>query len=141
MDQYPDQQLDTAYRAYLNNPNAANQTVQATAKGAPTGLQGLAAAAAAHQFQTDQQAQQQQMMAQQAQGQPPNVVQQLAMRTAQMPGIMGQLGPNMQLAGAPSTPAPQMPTQNMAGGGLVAFADGGLVIPYDVLEEIGRAHV
>ena len=90
MEKYPDQQLNTAFQAYMNNPNAANQVVQATAKGAPTGLQGLAAAAAAHQFQTDQQAQQQQqMMQQQAQGQPTSIVQQLAMQTSQMPGIMG----------------------------------------------------
>ena len=135
MEKYPDQQLNTAFQAYMKNPNAANQVVQATAKGAPTGLQGLAAAAAAHQFQTDQQAQQQQqMMQQQAQGQPPSIVQQLAMQTSQMPGIMGQLGPSMDLAGAPSSPAPQM--QQMAGGGLVAFADGGMVLPPDVLEAI-----
>ena len=135
MEKYPDQQLNTAFQAYMKNPNAANQVVQATAKGAPTGLQGLAAAAAAHQFQTDQEAQQQQqMMQQQAQGQPPSIVQQLAMQTSQMPGIMGQLGPSMDLAGAPSSPAPQM--QQMAGGGLVAFADGGMVLPPDVLEAI-----
>lgn len=119
-------QLNTAYDAYLNNPQAAAQILQATARGAPTGLQGLAAAAAQNTVKQDQMA----AAGAQRPGVQPTVVQQMA----QMPGIMGQLPSNIGLAQAPTTPAPA--PQGMAGGGLVAFADGGLVLPPDVIDAI-----
>ena len=123
--------LDTAYTALKGNPNATNQIMQAAAKGAPVGLKGLAAAAA----QQNQQDAQKAMMAQHVQGPQPSVIQKLA--SANMPGIMGQLPSNLQLASAPTGPAPeQMPQQMMATGGLVSFADGGNVLPPDVIEAI-----
>lgn len=120
----PDRFLDTAYNALKGNPGATNQILQAAAQGQPVGLRGLAAAAA----QQNQQQAQQAMAAQQMQGPQPSVIQKMA----QMPGIMGQLPANMDLAQAPTEQAPQM----MAGGGLVAFADGGLVLPPDVIDAI-----
>lgn len=123
--------LDTAYNALKANPNATNQILQAAAKGAPVGLRGLAAAAA----QQNQQEAQKAMAAQQMQAQGPqaSVIQKLA----SMPGIMGQLPASMQLASAPTGPAPEeMPQQMMATGGLVSFADGGNVLPPDVIDAI-----
>ena len=115
----PDRYLDTAYKALKGNPNATNQVLQAAAQGQAVGLKGLAAAAA----QQSQQQAQQAMAQQQAQtaGQQPTIIQKLAQ---QGQGIMGQLPGSIQLASAPTA---DMAPQNMAGGGLVAFADGGAV--------------
>jgi len=121
--------LDTAYNALKANPNATNQILQAAAKGAPVGLRGLAAAAA----QQNQQEAQKAMAAQQAQGPQQSIIQKLAGAS----GIMGQLPSSLQLASAPTGPAPEeMPQQMMATGGLVSFADGGNVLPPDVIDAI-----
>lgn len=109
-------QLKTAFDVYSTNPNAAKQVVAASAQGQPTGLKGLAAAAALQQ-------------APQAQATAPQgtVMQHLA----QQQGIMGQL-PAMQGQLASAPPPQEM---GMAGGGLVSFAEGG-VLPPDVLDAI-----
>jgi len=121
----PDRYLDTAYKALKGNPNATNQVLQAAAQGQAVGLKGLAAAAAQQSQQQAQQAMAQQQA--QAAGQQPTIIQKLAQ---QGQGIMGQLPGSIQLAsapqGAPEQP-PQMAPQHMAGGGLVAFADGGAI--------------
>ena len=123
--------LDTAYNALKANPNATNQILQAAAQGQPVGLRGLAAAAA----QQNQQEAQQAMAAQQMQAQGPQ--QSIIQKLAGASGIMGQLPSSLQLASAPTGPAPEeMPQQMMAGGGLVSFADGGNVLPPDVIEAI-----
>ena len=131
----PEKYLTTAYDALKDNPNATNQIIQAAAQGQPVGLRGLAAAAA----QQSQQQAQQAAAAQQQQGPQPTIMQKLAMQAQQQQGIMGQLPSNIQLAsapqGAPEQP-PQMAPQGMAGGGLVAFADGGSVLPPDVIDAI-----
>lgn len=115
--------LDTAYNAYKSNPGATNQVLQAAAQGAPVGLRGLAAAAA----QQSQQQAQQAMAALQQQGPQPNVVQKLATQ-----GIMSQMDTGLPIA----QPMPEEAPQMMATGGLVAFADGGNVLPPDVIEAI-----
>ena len=121
--------LDTAYNALKANPNATNQILQAAAQGQPVGLKGLAAAAA----QQNQQDAQKAMAAQQAQGPQQSIIQKLAGAS----GIMGQLPSSLQLASAPTGPAPEeMPQQMMATGGLVSFADGGNVLPPDVIDAI-----
>jgi hypothetical protein len=111
-------QLTSAFKVYSANPNAAKQAVAAAAQGQPIGPKGLAAAAALQQ-------------APQAQAPAPQgtVMQHLA----QQQGIMGQL-PAMQGQLPPAQPQPE-PEMGMAGGGLVSFAQGG-VIPPDVLEAI-----
>ena len=122
--------LDTAYDALKANPNATNQILQAAAKGAPVGLRGLAAAAA----QQSQQQAQQAMAALRQQGAQPNIIQKLAHA-----GIMSQMDTGLPGAEqmAPQMGAPQeMPPQMMAGGGLVSFADGGNVLPPDVIDAI-----
>jgi hypothetical protein len=111
-------QLTSAFKVYSANPNAAKQAVAAAAQGQPIGPKGLAAAAAL------QQAPQAQTPAPQG-----TVMQHLA----QQQGIMGQL-PAMQGQLPPAQPQPE-PEMGMAGGGLVSFAQGG-VIPPDVLEAI-----
>lgn len=115
--------LDTAYDAYKSNPTATNQILQAAAQGAPVGLRGLAAAAA----QQSQQQAQQAMAALQQQGAQPNVIQKLATQ-----GIMSQMDTGLPIA----QPMPEEAPQMMATGGLVAFADGGNVLPPDVIEAI-----
>ncbi len=115
--------LDTAYNAYKSNPGATNQVLQAAAQGAPVGLRGLAAAAA----QQSQQQAQQAMAALQQQGPQPNVIQKLATQ-----GIMSQMDTGLPIA----QPMPEEAPQMMATGGLVAFADGGSVLPPDVIEAI-----
>ena len=123
--------LDTAYNALKANPGATNQILQAAAQGQPVGLRGLAAAAA----QQNQQEAQQAMAAQQMQAQGPQ--QSIIQKLAGASGIMGQLPSSLQLASAPTGPASEeMPQQMMAGGGLVSFADGGNVLPPDVIEAI-----
>lgn len=118
--------LDTAYNALKANPGATNQILQAAAQGAPVGLRGLAAAAA----QQSQQEAQKTMTALQQQGPQPNIVQKLATQ-----GIMSQMDTGLPIA--PQMGAPeQMPQQMMAGGGLVSFADGGNVLPPDVIDAI-----
>ena len=118
----PAKLLDTAYNALKSNPAATNQIMQAAAQGAPVGLKGLAAAAA----QQSQQQAQQAMAALQQRGPQPNVIQQLAHA-----GIMSQMD-----TGLPGAPVQEEIPQMMAGGGLVAFADGGNVLPPDVIEAI-----
>lgn len=118
----PARALDTAYNALKANPAATNQIMQAAAQGAPVGLKGLAAAAA----QQSQQQAQQAMAALQQRGPQPNVIQQLAHA-----GIMSQMD-----TGLPGAPVQEEIPQMMAGGGLVAFADGGNVLPPDVIEAI-----
>lgn len=115
----PDRYLDTAYKALKGNPNATNQVLQAAAKGQAVGLKGLAAAAAQQSQNQAQQAMAQQQG--QAAGQQPTIIQKLAQ---QGQGIMGQLPGSIQLASAPTE---GMAPQSMAGGGLVAFADGGAI--------------
>lgn len=118
--------LDTAYNALKANPGATNQILQAAAQGQPVGLRGLAAAAA----QQSQQEAQKAMTALQQQGPQPNIVQKLATQ-----GIMSQMDTGLPMA--PQMGAPEeMPQQMMAGGGLVSFADGGNVLPPDVIEAI-----
>ena len=122
----PARYLDTAYGALKSNPGATNQILQAAAQGAPVGLKGLAAAAA----QQSQQQAQQAMAALQQQGPQPNVIQKLAQS-----GIMSQMDTGLPMA--PQMGAPEeMPSQMMAGGGLVSFADGGNVLPPDVIDAI-----
>ena len=122
----PARYLDTAYGALKSNPGATNQILQAAAQGAPVGLKGLAAAAA----QQSQQQAQQAMAALQQQGPQPNVIQKLATQ-----GIMSQMDTGLPMA--PQMGAPEeMPSQMMAGGGLVSFADGGNVLPPDVIDAI-----
>lgn len=118
----PAKLLDTAYNALKSNPAATNQIMQAAAQGAPVGLKGLAAAAA----QQSQQQAQHAMAALQQRGPQPNVIQQLAHA-----GIMSQMD-----TGLPGAPVQEEIPQMMAGGGLVAFADGGNVLPPDVIEAI-----
>jgi len=116
MSNYLPEQLQTAYETYQQNPNAARQLVSATAQGRqPPSLQGLAAAAA--------------LQAPQKPVAPPQgtVLQHLAAQQGiggQIPNVLG-MAP--QGAPAPQDPAlaPQMPTQAMAGGGLVSFMHGG----------------
>ena len=118
--------LDTAYNALKANPGATNQILQAAAQGQPVGLKGLAAAAA----QQNQQEAQKAMAALQQQGPQPNIVQKLATQ-----GIMSQMDTGLPIA--PQMGAPEeMPQQMMAGGGLVAFAGGGNVLPPDVIDAI-----
>ena len=122
--------LDTAYNALKANPNATNQILQAAAQGQPVGLRGLAAAAA----QQSQQEAQKAMSALQQQGPQPNIIQKMASQ-----GIMSQMDTGLPMAPqmAPQTGAPEeIPQQMMAGGGLVSFADGGNVLPPDVIEAI-----
>lgn len=122
----PARYLDTAYGALKANPGATNQILQAAAQGAPVGLKGLAAAAA----QQSQQQAQQAMAALQQQGPQPNIVQKLASQ-----GIMSQMDTGLPMA--PQMNAPEeMPQQMMAAGGLVSFADGGNVLPPDVIDAI-----
>jgi len=118
--------LDTAYNALKTNPGATNQILQAAAQGQPVGLRGLAAAAA----QQSQQEAQKAMTALQQQGPQPNIIQKLAQS-----GIMSQMDTGLPMA--PQMGAPEeMPQQMMAGGGLVSFADGGNVLPPDVIDAI-----
>lgn len=117
--------LDTAYNALKANPNATNQILQAAAQGQPVGLRGLAAAAA----QQSQQEAQKAMTALQQQGPQPNIIQKMATQ-----GIMSQMDTGLPMA--PQMGAPEEMSQQMAGGGLVSFADGGNVLPPDVIEAI-----
>lgn len=118
--------LDTAYNALKSNPGATNQIMQAAAQGQPVGLRGLAAAAA----QQSQQEAQKTMAALQQQGPQPNVIQKMATQ-----GIMSQMDTGLPMA--PQMGAPEeMPQQMMAGGGLVSFAEGGGVLPPDVIDAI-----
>jgi len=118
--------LDTAYNALKTNPGATNQILQAAAQGQPVGLRGLAAAAA----QQSQQEAQKAMAALQQQGPQPNIIQKMATQ-----GIMSQMDTGLPMA--PQMGAPEeMPQQMMAGGGLVSFADGGNVLPPDVIDAI-----
>ena len=118
--------LDTAYNALKTNPGATNQILQAAAQGQPVGLRGLAAAAA----QQSQQEAQKAMAALQQQGPQPNIIQKLAQS-----GIMSQMDTGLPMA--PQMGAPeQTPQQMMATGGLVSFADGGNVLPPDVIDAI-----
>lgn len=118
--------LDTAYNALKANPGATNQILQAAAQGQPVGLRGLAAAAA----QQSQQEAQKTMAALQQQGPQPNIVQKLATQ-----GIMSQMDTGLPIAPQMGVPE-EMPPQMMAGGGLVSFADGGNVLPPDVIDAI-----
>jgi hypothetical protein len=117
--------LDTAYNALKANPGATNQILQAAAQGQPVGLRGLAAAAA----QQSQQEAQKAMTALQQQGPQPNIIQKMATQ-----GIMSQMDTGLPMA--PQMSAPEEMPQQMAGGGLVSFADGGNVLPPDVIEAI-----
>ena len=117
--------LDTAYNALKANPGATNQILQAAAQGQPVGLRGLAAAAA----QQSQQEAQKAMTALQQQGPQPNIIQKMATQ-----GIMSQMDTGLPMA--PQMGAPEEMPQQMAGGGLVSFADGGNVLPPDVIEAI-----
>ena len=122
----PARYLDTAYNALKSNPSATNQVLQAAAQGAPVGLKGLAAAAA----QQSQQQAQQAMAALQQQGPQPNIVQKLATQ-----GIMSQMDTGLPMAPQMGSPE-EMPPQMMAAGGLVSFAEGGGVLPPDVIDAI-----
>ena len=105
-------QMDTAFRAYKQNPNAAKQIVAAQQRGMQVPpQQGLAAAAALVSPPQPPQ-----------QGPQGTVMQKLAAQQ----GIMSQLPAAMQ-QGQQQAPqqAPQQMPQGMASGGLVAFADGG----------------
>lgn len=118
--------LDTAYNALKANPGATNQILQAAAQGQPVGLKGLAAAAA----QQSQQEAQKAMAALQQQGPQPNIIQKMATQ-----GIMSQMDTGLPMAPQMGVPE-EMPPQMMAGGGLVSFADGGNVLPPDVIDAI-----
>lgn len=125
----PARYLDTAYTALKSNPGATNQILQAAAQGAPVGLKGIAAAAA----QQSQQQIQQAMAAMQQRGPQPNIIQRIATQ-----GIMQQYphdAPGIDVAREVVQNAQPM-QQGMAGGGLVAFADGGGVLPPDVIDAI-----
>ena len=102
----PSTYLNTAYEALKFNPQQTNQVISSASQGAPVGLAGLAAMMA----KQNQQAAQPPMQA-------PN--QSILQQMARMQGIAGQFPAAVQLARAPTSPV------QMAGGGLVAFADGG----------------
>lgn len=127
--------VNSTYDALKYNPQATQQTLQ---KGQAAGLAGLGAMAAQRFQQRAQESQQTQQAAAFGQNPQPTILQQLQM-AAMQGGIMGQLTGNIQMAQAPQAPqAPQgsagladIPVdpnalpQTMAGGGLVALAQGG----------------
>ena len=129
----PAEFVNSTYEALKYNPQATQQVLQ---RGTNAGLAGLGAMAASR-FQTRAQDMQQTQQATQAGQQPqPTVLQQLQM-AAMQGGIMGQLPTNIQMAqqggqapqgGAGLADIPVDPNalpQQMAGGGLVALAQGG----------------
>jgi hypothetical protein len=132
----PAEFVNSTYEALKYNPQAAQQTLQ---KGANAGLAGLGAMAAVR-YQQQAQDVQKVEQAQQAGQQPqPTVLQQLQMIAAQQGGIMGQLPSNIAMAQQPeqgpqvggglgALPVdPRTLPQEMAGGGLVALAEGGFL--------------
>ena len=136
----PAEYVDSAYEALKFNPQATQQVLQ---QGQNAGLAGLGAMAAnryQQRTQLEQKGQQAQQMAQQPP--PPTVLDQQLQAMMQQGGIMGQLPNNIQMAQA-SPQAPQggaglgdLPVdpntlpQEMAGGGLVALAQGGYLDGY-----------
>jgi hypothetical protein len=132
----PAEFVNSTYEALKYNPQAAQQTLQ---QGANAGLAGLGAMAAVR-YQQQAQDVQKVEQAQQAGQQPhPTVLQQLQMIAAQQGGIMGQLPNTIAMAQQPeqgpqvggglgALPVdPRTLPQEMAGGGLVALAEGGFL--------------
>ena len=124
---------NTVYESLKANPQRTKQVLQ---QGPNAGLAWLGAAAADRYQQHAMNQQKAQESAQFGQNPQPTIAQQLQM-AAMQGGIMGQLPNNMQMAQQP--PAPQgtmglgdlpvdpntLPQEGMAGGGLVALAQGG----------------
>lgn len=124
---------NTVYESLKANPQRTKQVLQ---QGPNAGLAWLGAAAADRYQQQAMNQQKAQESAQFGQNPQPTIAQQLQM-AAMQGGIMGQLPNNMQMAQQP--PAPQgtmglgdlpvdpntLPQEGMAGGGLVALAQGG----------------
>lgn len=136
----PAEYVDTTYEALKHNPQATQQILQ---QGQNAGLAGLGAMAAnryQQRAQLEQKGQQAQQMAQQPPT--PTVLDQQLQAMMQQGGIMAQLPNSIQMAQA-SQQAPQggaglgdLPVdpntlpQEMAGGGLVALAQGGYLGGY-----------
>jgi hypothetical protein len=132
----PAEFVNSTYEALKYNPQSAQQTLQ---KGANAGLAKLGAMAAVRYQQQAQDVQKVEQAQQAGQQSQPTVLQQLQMIAAQQGGIMGQLPSNIAMAQQPeqgpqvggglgTLPVdPRTLPQEMAGGGLVALAEGGFL--------------
>ena len=132
----PSARLQTAYEALKANPTETQRILSAAQKGENVGLAGIGALAAKRSQDRAMDAQKAQQAQQAAMNPQPTVLQQLQM-AAQQGGIMGQLPNNIAFAqqgqqapqgGAGLADIPVDPNalpQQMAGGGLVALAQGG----------------
>lgn len=136
----PSARLQTAYEALKANPTETQRILSAAQKGENVGLAGIGALAAKRSQDRAMDAQKAQQAQQAAMNPQPTVLQQQQQQlqmAAQQGGIMGQLPNNIAFAqqgqqapqgGAGLADIPVDPNalpQQMAGGGLVALAQGG----------------